>query len=101
MILTPSAMHKKQMEYNKNEITDFLKQDRYDSYDRIGNRQFSTTRKKVRFAIMLIITLAILAILSLQWQTFLQSFATTREEQVRKHVKIENVPMWKIVQVTE
>ena len=65
------------------------------------DRQFSTTRKKLRFALMLIITLIILSIATLQWQTFLQSFATTRAEQVKKFTKIENVPMWKIVQVTE
>ena len=79
-----------------NEIQDF-KTSEY----RIGDRQFSTTRKKVRFAIVLIITLVILAIATLQWQTFLQSFATTRSEQVKKFTKIENVPMWKIVVVTE
>lgn len=76
-------------------------QDGKTAYDRIGDRQFSTTKKKVKFAIMLVVTLAILAILALQWQTFLESFATNRTAMVKKHQKIENVPMWKIVQVTE
>lgn len=76
-------------------------QDLKSTVDRIGDRQFATTEKKIKFAIVLVMTLMVGWVLALQYQSYMQSFATTKVEMVRKFYPIPNVPMWKIVMVNE
>lgn len=66
------------------------------SVDRIGDRQFKTTRKKVKLLIVLIITILSWSIFATVYQNYIMSFNKSKMQVVKNYQLINNIPQWKI-----
>lgn len=81
-------------------------QDTRSSFDRVGDRTLRSWKNEfIRepvIVIALILTIGWLAVTTANLlNDYMATFSTTKEAMVEKFYPIENVPMWKIVQVTE
>lgn len=72
-------------------------QDTRTSFDRVGDRSYSTTEKKIKCLLVAILIFGIGYLIASQIQEYLQSFATTKKDMVEKFYPIENVPEWRAV----
>lgn len=72
-------------------------QDLNTKWDRIPEVLKKRILVKIAKVVLSIIIVAIMFTLSVQVQDYIKSFATTKQEMVKKFTKLDNVPTWRIV----